>query len=324
MEEKLTVIVPTYNNAPWLPRCLDSILAQTYGNLEIIVVNDGSTDNTYELLEAYAEKDARVRVIHKENGGVTSARLRGVEESVGEWIGFVDGDDFIEPQMYARLLENAQCHHADISHCGHQMVYSDGTVRYYYNSGVLIQQDRLRGLRDLLEEKLVEPGLCNKVYRKALFRDLTRKMPVEIRNNEDLLMNYYLFGSTERAVFEDICPYHYMIRTGSASQQRLNPHRIYDPIRVKEIILENCEPELADDARRAMVATCLFAYAQLCRDMGKQYQQDRVQVRAVIRAQKPYRKLLSLPKALLVWIISDTPWIFHIVYGFYYHLLKKK
>lgn len=322
MEPKISVIVPAYNNAPWLPRCLDSILAQTYSNLEILVVNDGSTDNTVQVLEAYAAKDSRIRPIHKENGGVTSARLRGVSESTGEWIGFVDGDDLIEPRMYADLMKNARAHGADISHCGHRMVYADGQVRYYYNTGTVRIQTRETGIRDLLEERIMEPGLCNKLYKRSLFNGLEERMPREIRNNEDLLMNYYLFLEAEILIFEDVCPYHYLIREGSASQQKLNEHRIYDPIRVRQIILQSCPPELKEDARRAMAATCLFAYAQLCRDMG-QYIEDRKRVRILIREQRAYSSVLPKKNMLMVWIISHAPWIFHGVYGFYYRYIKK-
>ncbi len=323
MEGKISVIVPTYNNASWLPRCLNSILAQSYRNLEILVVNDGSTDNTAEILEEYARADERIRVVHKENGGVTSARLRGVSEATGEWIGFVDADDFIEPQMYAILLKNAERNAADISHCGHRMVYPDGRVRYYYNSGALIRQDRWRGLRDLLEEEIVEPGLCNKLYKRKLFQGLHSQMDMTIRNNEDLLMNYYLFSRAECSVFEDICPYHYMIREGSASQAKLTVHSIYDPIRVKEIILEGCEPELYEDVRRTMVTTCLFAYAQLCRGMEKEYAGDRKKVRRIIREQCPYLSMLPVKNAVLVLIVSYFPMLFHLVYGVYYRWLKK-
>ena len=116
---KISIIVPAYNIEAPLPRCLNSLLAQEYSNLEIIVVNDGSKDDTGAVMDAYAAKDSRIKAIHKENGGVTSARLRGVAEATGEWIGFCDGDDFVEPDMYARLMKNAADHNAQISHCGY-------------------------------------------------------------------------------------------------------------------------------------------------------------------------------------------------------------
>ena len=103
----ISVIVPAYNIAPYLEKSIASICAQSYKNLEIVIVDDGSSDDTLSVVQKLEKQDQRILVISKENGGVTSARLRGVSEASGEWIGFVDGDDFIEPQMYERLLHNA-------------------------------------------------------------------------------------------------------------------------------------------------------------------------------------------------------------------------
>lgn len=323
MEPKISVIVPAYNNAPWLPATLDSILNQTYSNLEIVVVDDGSTDDTAAVLRTFAEKDSRIHPIRKANGGVTSARLLGVAESTGDWIGFVDGDDYIEPQMYARLMENALSHDADISHCGQQMVYPDGKVQYYYNSGVLRPQDRLLGLRDLLEETLIEPGLCNKLYKRSLFEGLEEKMDISIKNNEDFLMNFYLFSMAEKSIFEDVCPYHYLIRQGSASRRRLNEHLIYDPIRVKEIILRSCDEELRDDARRALTGTCLYIYAKLSLEPGEEYDVHREKVRQLLLQQKPHLPLLRRRNALLLRLVCHAPWLFRLIYRVYAFLLNK-
>ena len=324
MEPKISVIVPAYNNARWLPATLDSILAQTYSNLEIVVVDDGSTDDTAAVLRAYAQRDARIHPIRKANGGVTSARLLGVAESTGDWIGFVDGDDLIDPGMYARLMENALANGADISHCGHRMVYPDGKVCYYYNSGVLRQQDRNTGLRDLLEETLVEPGLCNKLYKRQLFDGLEEKMDLAIKNNEDFLMNFYLFSEAQKSVFEDVCPYQYLIRQGSASRRRLNEHLIYDPIRVKEIILDACSEELRDDARKALTGTCLYIYAKLALEPGEEYDVHREKVRAMLLQQKSHLPLLGRRNALLLRLVHGSPWLFRLIYRVYAFVLNKQ
>ena len=246
MNNKISVIVPAYNIASDLPRCLDSLLSQTYQNLEIIVVNDGSKDNTANVINAYAARDNRIKAIHKENGGVTSARLRGVAEATGEYIGFVDGDDDIAPDMYAKLMENATAYGADISHCGYQMVFPGGKIDYYYNTGRLVEQDNTKGLWDLIEADFVEPALWNKLYRRKLFTGLSNWMDMSIRSNEDFLMNFYLFRQAEKSVFEDICPYHYMLRAGSATTSKLNAHRLWDPLKVTRIMLAeapaNAEP----------------------------------------------------------------------------------
>ena len=117
MENLISVIVPVYNIEAYLRKCIDSILAQTYTNLEIILVDDGSTDNSGEICNEYAAKDARIRVIHKGNGGLSSARNTGIDIATGKYIGFVDSDDYLAPDMYEKLLGAIVNNHADISVC---------------------------------------------------------------------------------------------------------------------------------------------------------------------------------------------------------------
>ncbi len=241
MNTKISIIIPAYNIEKELGACLDSILAQTYKNIEVIIVNDGSKDGTAQIMENYAAMDPRVKPIHKENGGVTSARLRGVREAQGAWIGFIDGDDRIEPQMYARLLENAEKYGADISHCGYQMVFPS-RIDLYYGTGRLVEQSTEDGIADLISGKFVEPALCNKLYRKELFLPLLQDslMDPTIKNFEDLLMNFYLFQGSKKSIYEDFCPYLYTLRAGSAATSKLNEHKLLDPIQVSKILLRKC------------------------------------------------------------------------------------
>lgn len=322
--EKISVVVPAYNNAPWLGRCLDSLLAQTYEDLEIIVVNDGSTDDTGTVLDGYAARHERIKAIHKENGGVTSARLRGVAEAAGDWIGFIDGDDEAEPDMYRRLLDNAHAHGADISHCGHQILFPDGRIGYVHNSGVLKVQDHLTGLRDLLDGGLIDSSLCTKLYRRELFEGLAEKMDCSIKNNEDYLMNYHLFSWAERSVFEDFCPYHYILRTGSASYRQLNEHSLFDPIRVRQIILESAPEELKQDTRIALMRWCLFDYGQLALAPDRRYNEWRERVQRLIQEQEPYFGLLSLRNRVLCKMICAAPWSFRLAYGAYVKLFQRE
>lgn len=245
MEQTISVIIPAYNVSAWLPRCLDSLLAQTHSNMEIIVVNDGSVDGTADIMNRYASRDNRIKAIHKENGGVTSARLKGVAEATGNYIGFVDGDDWVEPQMFAKLMENAVQFIVDISHCGVLREFPDGRLDYYYNTGRIVEQDNTKGLWDLIEGGFVEPGLVCKLYRRELFEGLSDWMDTSIRINEDLLMNFYLFRQAKKSVFEDVCPYHYMLRPGSAATSKLNQHKLRDPMKVTEILLREA-PEAVE------------------------------------------------------------------------------
>lgn len=246
VNEKISVIIPAYNIESEIERCVNSVLSQTYSNIEIIVLNDGSKDGTLDVLRHLEKMDSRIKIIDKLNEGVTKARLTGVAAANGEWIGFVDGDDYIEPEMYERLLKNAKKYGADISHCGYQMVFPS-RVDYYYNTGRLVEQDKITGLKDLLSGSFIEPGLWNKLFRKSLFQSLLHNdiMDLSIKNTEDLLMNYYLFKEAKKSVYDDFCPYHYIVRGTSAANKELNKHQLLDPLKVTEILMKKTADDYA-------------------------------------------------------------------------------
>lgn len=316
----ISVIVPVYNVAADLPRCLDSILAQSYPHTEIIAVDDGSPDNSREILDRYARQYPSIRVIHKENGGVTSARLRGVSEASGDWIGFVDGDDEIEPDMYERLVHNAVEYNADISHCGYQMVFEDGRIHYFHNTGAVELHNKTKSIKELLSGERIEPGLWNKLFRRTLFAGW--EMDTSIKINEDLLMNFYLFSEAEASVFDDWCPYHYIVRSTSASRAKLNPHKIYDPIRVKEIIRQTVSSELLEDARRAYINTCINTYHTLMA-AGEEYEDDLIKVRSLLMQEKDSFALLGKKRELMAQLIIRVPVLYKPVYGIYCRYFQK-
>lgn len=152
----ISIVVPAYNVEPYIERTIRSLFAQTYQNLEIVAVDDGSTDGTAKILTALQKEDIRLKIICQKNSGVTKARFAGIRQATGEYIGFSDGDDYVEPEMFEILLKNAIQYQADISHCGYRMIVGNRTD-YYYNTGKIIQQDHQKGLHDLLSGDFVEP-----------------------------------------------------------------------------------------------------------------------------------------------------------------------
>ena len=222
----------------------------TYIISYILVIGIAINVRSYE----YKIKDSRVIVLHKTNGGVTSARLAGIKIATGDYIAFVDGDDYIEPDMYEKLLANALKYDADISHCGYQMVFPD-RVNYYYNTGKTVVQNKSAGLKDLISGEFIEPGLCNKLYRKKLFDKLIdeNNIPADIRINEDLLMNYWLFKQSDLSVYEDFCPYHYIARKGSASKATINRYKLWNPLQVADIILSDASSDIEPVAYRKLI-----------------------------------------------------------------------
>ena len=119
---KLSIIVPVYNVEPYLRRCIDSILAQTFTDFELILVDDGSPDNCPAICDEYAEKDPRIVVIHKQNGGLSDARNAGLDIARGEYIGFVDSDDYIDAEMYEKMYNAAIMHNSDIVSCAYERI----------------------------------------------------------------------------------------------------------------------------------------------------------------------------------------------------------
>ena len=327
MEPLISVIVPAFNVEQYLGNCLDSILAQTYKNIEIIIVDDGATDGSGKIADEYATKHVgKIISIHTENNGVTSARLTGVENAKGEWIGFVDGDDMIEPDMYQRLLGNALKYHADISHCGYRTVVNDGErIHYFYNTGRIVEQNSLSGLRDLLDGSFVEPGLCNKLFRKELFKGPLEGNTIDktIRINEDLLMNYLLFEGANKSIYEDFCPYIYIARQSSVTRSgEKNYNKLFDPLKVKKYILDHVHPELNDLAWRKYLTTCYGTYSSIMNRRG--YKTEAIRLKAIILGNRDKWKMLSNKERKRLYAIVFLPHMYCIVYNIYAKLFQKK
>lgn len=247
---KISIIVPAYNIAEYLPRCLDSILNQTYQHLEVILISDGSTDGTNDVIKKYAEKDNRIVAIFKENSGVSDTRNKGLDVATGDYIGFVDGDDYIEPDMYEILLRNAIENDAEISHCGYQMVFPS-RVDYYYNTGRKVIQDNEKGVYDLITGRYIEPGMVMKLYKKDVLNGV--RLPKGIKINEDVLFNIDAFINSKKSFYEDKPLYHYILRKGSAATSKINYNKIFDPLVVSKQIIDRCH-SYGDIVKSAAIA----------------------------------------------------------------------
>ncbi|MBR2674006.1 MAG: glycosyltransferase [Mogibacterium sp.] len=323
----ISVIIPAYNAEKYLGKCLDSVLAQTYPRLEVIIVDDGSSDRTNQIAESYAAENPEIfRVIHTENQGVTAARLRGIEAAGGEWIGFADADDIVMPDMYERLYQNALQYQADISHCGHKTIVNDGErVHDFCNQGLFLCQDRNGALKYLLEGRF-EPSLCTKLFRRELVTWALRKNEVdkEIIFNEDLLLNYYFFSESEKSVFEDFCGYHYISHSGSATRGEFNIKRLRDPMRVRHIIMESAEGELKIIAKEKYLTACAHAYMTLNGNDMHSFAEDMHRLREEIIRYHGDWGLLRRNDYIKLRLLMISPTLFKRIYGFYEKYLQKK
>ena len=292
-KDLISIIVPAYNIYPYLSRCLESLCRQTYSNLEVIVVDDGSTDGTGKLLDTWAVQDARVIALHQPNSGVTRARLSGLNRASGNYIGFVDGDDIAKPDMFEMLLSDAKSYHADIAHCGYQMVFPDGHIDYYHGTGRILEQDHKKGLVDLLDGRMVEPGLWNKLYHRSLIERLMQdsKLDDTIRINEDLFMNFLLFSYAQKSVFHDECKYHYMLRKGSAATSKPQPYKLLDPQRVAKLLCL----ETAEDPQLYSAALCRYVRVLMGNTIQKAYPGIARKAQKVLKQQQKAKQFKHLP-----------------------------
>ena len=320
----ISVIVPAFNVESAIANTLNSILGQTYSEIEIIVIDDGSTDKTGRIIDTYASRYEQIIAVHTQNQGVTAARLIGIKRAAGEWIGFIDADDEIESDMYELLLKNAELYNADISHCGYQMVFPDGRISYFHNTGCLVQQDKIAGLKDLLDGSLIEPSLCNKLFRKTLFCGLLHnQIDKSIKINEDLLMNYILFSEANTAIFQDVCKYHYLVRNTSASRKSLNKYKIFDPIRVKQIILDMNINNMAEATMKAYIKTCINVYNSLVLDKTGQFIKEQKKIRELIQEHKKWVSFLNGKQHFLASFILYCPIVYKPIYRLYAKYLLK-
>lgn len=194
MEPKISIIVPVYNVEKYLSKCVDSILAQTYKNIEIILVDDGSTDLSSNICDSYKNVNGNnVIVIHKKNGGLSDARNCGIEIATGDFVGFVDSDDYIDVEMYSRMVGNAVKTNADIVVCGHRVV----SVNNELIEEVVFPEDKvlsgLEATKLVLQDTVLPSFAWNKLYRKSVFDKI--RFPIG-RVYEDTAVIYKCFAAS--------------------------------------------------------------------------------------------------------------------------------
>ena len=209
---KLTIVVPIYNVERYINKCIDSIIHQSYKNLEIILVDDGSPDKCGEIIDEYSRIDKRIHVIHKSNGGLSSARNAGLDIASGDFIGFVDSDDYIDYNMYEELFDVIKCHDVDIVYSNFQTEYLDGRIEGCgKNSGQIYIRSSLDVLRDMMWDKL-NCSSCTKLFKRTVFSEY--KFP---ENNiyEDRIAMHMWILQCKQVAWVDKVFYHYVERSSS-------------------------------------------------------------------------------------------------------------
>ena len=252
-EVLISVVVPVYNVEHYLKKCVDSICHQTYRNLEIILVDDGSTDCSGSLCDEFATSDSRIRVIHKSNGGLSDARNAGMELASGEWWMFVDSDDYIAPDTAETLLLAAVENHCEIAVCNMMRIYEDGKQEPFYcpvtEPTIWAGEQRFETLR--------QPSVCNKLFRADLFKEL--RFPKR-KFYEDTFVYHVLAHRANRIALTGLSGYYYLSRRESMLGQSQFTDRYFDYV---EAIHERAMFLFNHGVSRYGEEACLSLYAAI-------------------------------------------------------------
>lgn len=309
----LSVIVPVYNGEKYIEDCLNSIMNQTYKDLQIIVVNDGSTDDTRFILSDISKKDSRIQVIEKENGGVSSARNVGLEYASKDCITFVDDDDTVDLDMYEFLM-NYINEGYDIAHCGYKKI-SKEKVKLVNGTGKIIIQNNMEALECLIYGRLFVGSLCNKVYKRSLFKDI--KLDETLKINEDVLMNYQVFKNSKKTIFIDEAKYNYFERDESSCKNTNSIKKSEDCLKVAKIIRDDCKDNsLKTIALNKYIGNLIGLYKSYYYDEND-YKNKLKTIRKELKLFYKDNKIIERKNKISSLLIIYLPHIYGIIYKVY-------
>lgn len=306
----ISVIVPVYEAEKYLKECIESILNQTFSDLELILVDDGSTDQSGEICDTYKKQDARVRVLHKKNGGVSSARNVGIDVSKGMYLSFVDSDDCLVPDALNTLYNDIITHEADIS-CG--LMCSDSEVgRKSLQNGIFEIWKKKDALMKSLEDNHFTYSSCAKLYRKKFLGDIRFEEGRKI--HEDSYFVFCCFYKEPTAVVRNIGIYNYRKNNESASHSEFS-EKFFDILyfadeKKNRVIASH--PEYSDYVNNMIVKANLAMLHCFCEAKRGQYKEE---IRTCIKTVK------SLKNYFIPAVPGDKKW-FWIVTNNLYHMFR--
>ncbi|MGQ7458213.1 glycosyltransferase family 2 protein [Streptococcus suis] len=238
MKKLVSIVLPVYNVENYILDCLDSIKAQTYSNFEVIIINDGSKDRSVEYCLDYCNQDSRFKIIHKPNGGLSDARNVGIEHTRGDYLVFIDSDDFVSPNLLSHLVDTLESNQSDIAIIDPVHYYSN---REYINKDIFIAQTKLKNFNrdDALQEMFYQKSFLvsawGKLYRKELFNGI--QFPIG-KLFEDSAIMYLLFDKCKTITYSDAKLYAYVHRDDSITTKKFS-ERDLDILEITDSILDH-------------------------------------------------------------------------------------
>ena len=230
----ISIIVPVYKTEKCLNKCIESIVNQTYKNLEIILVDDGSPDKCPMICDEWAEKDKRIKVLHIANNGVANARNAGLDIMNGEYVAFIDSDDWIDLDMLDYLKKELEKNNADIACINFYFEYLNKKTRLMTTNRFTLESKSI--VTNYIKDK-IRPEVCGKLYKSSIIKNY--RFNTKIKYGEDLLYNYYVMKNANKFINLDVCKYHYLQNSGNSSTTAyITDARAKSYIITKEIVID--------------------------------------------------------------------------------------
>lgn len=302
MEELVTIVVPVYKVEKYIDRCIKSILNQTYKNLEIILVDDGSPDNCGKICENYAQKDKRIKVVHKENGGLSDARNAGISISNGKYISFIDSDDYIDPEYIELLYKTIKKDKSDMAISSHKVIYENGTVLEKATKEESILKPK-EVLKRILYDDGIDLSAWAKLYKIELFKEI--RYP-KGRLFEDAATTYKLVDKCEKISIISRSTYNYIIRGNSITNVNFSEKKMDLIISTEEMCnyVKKKYPDLEEATNRRLMYAYLSTLTQLVKSNEKNENAEKKLYGYIKQNSKMILRDKNVPKRDKIAIIS--------------------
>lgn len=302
-EPLISVIVPIYNAGKYLEKCIQSISNQSYHNIELLLIDDGSQDNSFEICNKWKDKDNRIKIIVKQNGGAASARNVGLEHALGEYISFVDSDDWLDQRMFSEMIrimlkENADILEIPIYKTSDEALISDNL------DGNIFVFDSMVALKELILERRFHQTPCNKLYKRSIIGNIRF---IEGKYIDDEYWTYKIFANAEKIVNYQKYYYYYRQHNKSAMGRAFNEGRFdaLDALEERCMFIDKKHPELWIYAYDSYVGTCYYLLQCLYRnkefDKFEKYKENTIYRIKSVSLRKHIVLIIHKPIKQFIW-----------------------
>lgn len=324
---KVSVIVPAYNCEKTIEETINSIEEQTYKNIEVIIVDDGSKDNTFEKCKKLASIYNNIILFYKENGGVSSARNKGLELASGDYISFIDSDDLLKQDMIETLVYDIQNYKADMSICGYIIKNMSGYEKKCYDTNNILEFDKYELLNEFFYEKKIAVSLWNKLFKRKVIENI--KFDETLKINEDKLFLFNVILNSNTCVYHDVSKYIYVKRENSATSSQFD-ERFFDVLKVSKYIKNELKKMSLKNSFQRLdeIKYDILVYRMLIlSDNSSKYGKESIELRNEIKSSKIKIKEMynfNRIKGIELFLIKYIGFMFKPISYIMYNKIRRK